>query len=111
MLNHSLFIVNYKRKLHRANYVFIEFKTLMVSVLSPLLSLSFSLSLSLPFSLSLSLFLPLSQKHKVDLFYKLRHVMNELIDLRRQMLSGHLTQDQIRDVKRHVTVRLDWGNE
>ncbi|KAM6981344.1 dedicator of cytokinesis protein 3 isoform 2-T2 [Aplochiton taeniatus] len=50
-------------------------------------------------------------KHKVDLFYKLRHVMNELIDLRRQMLSGHLTQDQSRDVKRHVTVRLDWGNE
>uniref|UniRef100_A0A8B9KHR8 Dedicator of cytokinesis 3 n=1 Tax=Astyanax mexicanus TaxID=7994 RepID=A0A8B9KHR8_ASTMX len=42
-------------------------------------------------------------KHKVDLFYKLRHVMNELIDLRRQMLSGHLTQDQIREVKRHVT--------
>ncbi|KAL4655684.1 dedicator of cytokinesis protein 3 isoform X1 [Arapaima gigas] len=50
-------------------------------------------------------------KHKVDLFYKLRHVMNELIDLRRQMLSGHLTHDQIRDVKRHITVRLDWGNE
>ncbi|KAJ8358997.1 hypothetical protein SKAU_G00155220, partial [Synaphobranchus kaupii] len=36
-------------------------------------------------------------KHKVDLFYKLRHVMNELTDLRRQMLSGHLTQDQVRD--------------
>ncbi|KAJ8260317.1 hypothetical protein GJAV_G00179580 [Gymnothorax javanicus] len=52
-----------------------------------------------------------SQKHKVDLFYKLRHVMNELVDLRRQMLSGHLTQDQVREVKRHVTVRLDWGNE
>ncbi|XP_066526497.1 dedicator of cytokinesis protein 3 isoform X5 [Hoplias malabaricus] len=50
-------------------------------------------------------------KHKVDLFYKLRHVMNELIDLRRQILSGHLTQDQVREVKRHVTVRLDWGNE
>ncbi|MGH0154960.1 UNVERIFIED_CONTAM: hypothetical protein FKN15_051224, partial [Acipenser sinensis] len=48
---------------------------------------------------------------KVDLFYKLRHVMNELFDLRRQLLSGHLTQDQIRDVKRHITVRLDWGNE
>lgn len=52
-----------------------------------------------------------SQKHKVDLFYKLRHVMNELIDLRRQLLSGHLTQDQVREVKRHITVRLDWGNE
>nr|XP_060483924.1 dedicator of cytokinesis protein 3 [Panthera onca] len=51
------------------------------------------------------------QKHKVDLFYKLRHVMNELIDLRRQLLSGHLTQDQVREVKRHITVRLDWGNE
>uniref|UniRef100_A0A3Q2QWG8 Dedicator of cytokinesis 3 n=1 Tax=Fundulus heteroclitus TaxID=8078 RepID=A0A3Q2QWG8_FUNHE len=51
------------------------------------------------------------QKHKVDLFYKVRHVMMELIDLRRQLLSGHLTQDQSRDVKRHITVRLDWGNE
>ncbi|XP_039858239.1 dedicator of cytokinesis protein 3 isoform X1 [Simochromis diagramma] len=50
-------------------------------------------------------------KHKVDLFYKVRHVMMELIDLRRQLLSGHLTQDQSRDVKRHITVRLDWGNE
>uniref|UniRef100_A0A673JJY1 Dedicator of cytokinesis protein 3-like n=1 Tax=Sinocyclocheilus rhinocerous TaxID=307959 RepID=A0A673JJY1_9TELE len=50
-------------------------------------------------------------KHKVDLFYKLRHVMSELIDLRRQLLSGHLTQDQVRQVKRHITVRLDWGNE
>ncbi|XP_034021811.1 dedicator of cytokinesis protein 3-like [Thalassophryne amazonica] len=50
-------------------------------------------------------------KHKVDLFYKVRHVMMELIDLRRQLLSGHLTQDQSREVKRHVTVRVDWGNE
>uniref|UniRef100_A0A672QAL3 Dedicator of cytokinesis 3 n=1 Tax=Sinocyclocheilus grahami TaxID=75366 RepID=A0A672QAL3_SINGR len=50
-------------------------------------------------------------KHKVDLFYKLRHVMSELIDLRRQLLSGHLTQDQVREVKRHITVRLDWGND
>ncbi len=57
------------------------------------------------------LFLFSLQKHKVDLFYKLRHVMNELIDLRRQLLSGHLTQDQVREVKRHITVRLDWGNE
>uniref|UniRef100_A0A3Q4GUY2 Dedicator of cytokinesis 3 n=1 Tax=Neolamprologus brichardi TaxID=32507 RepID=A0A3Q4GUY2_NEOBR len=48
---------------------------------------------------------------QVDLFYKVRHVMMELIDLRRQLLSGHLTQDQSRDVKRHITVRLDWGNE
>ncbi|XP_043933928.1 dedicator of cytokinesis protein 3 [Protopterus annectens] len=50
-------------------------------------------------------------KHKVDLFYKIRYVMNELIDLRRQLLSSRLTQDQIREVRRHITVRLDWGNE
>uniref|UniRef100_A0A7N6AAR4 Dedicator of cytokinesis 3 n=1 Tax=Anabas testudineus TaxID=64144 RepID=A0A7N6AAR4_ANATE len=58
-----------------------------------------------------SLWKQLYVKHKVDLFYKVRHVMVELIDLRRQLLSGHLTQDQSRDVKRHITVRLDWGNE
>ncbi|XP_070405641.1 dedicator of cytokinesis protein 3 isoform X4 [Nothobranchius furzeri] len=58
-----------------------------------------------------SLWKQLYVKHKVDLFYKVRHVMMELIDLRRQLLSGHLTQDQSRDVKRHITVRLDWGNE
>ncbi|XP_066206559.1 dedicator of cytokinesis protein 3 isoform X5 [Saccopteryx leptura] len=58
-----------------------------------------------------SLWKQLYVKHRVDLFYKLRHVMNELIDLRRQLLSGHLTQDQVREVKRHITVRLDWGNE
>uniref|UniRef100_A0A8C6PQR3 Dedicator of cytokinesis 3 n=1 Tax=Nothobranchius furzeri TaxID=105023 RepID=A0A8C6PQR3_NOTFU len=50
-------------------------------------------------------------KHKVDLFHKLRHVMNELIDLRRQLIQGHLSQDQTREIKRHITVRLDWGNE
>uniref|UniRef100_A0A8D3CZJ6 Dedicator of cytokinesis 3 n=1 Tax=Scophthalmus maximus TaxID=52904 RepID=A0A8D3CZJ6_SCOMX len=50
-------------------------------------------------------------KHKVDLFHKLRHVMNELIDLRRQLIQGHLAQDQTREIKRHITVRLDWGNE
>ncbi|XP_073447730.1 dedicator of cytokinesis protein 3 isoform X6 [Aquarana catesbeiana] len=58
-----------------------------------------------------SLWKQLYVKHKVDLFYKLRHVMNEVIDLRRQLQSGHLTQDQVREVKRHLTVRLDWGNE
>lgn len=37
--------------------------------------------------------------------------MNELIDLRRQLIQGHLAQDQTREIKRHITVRLDWGNE
>lgn len=37
--------------------------------------------------------------------------MNEILDLRRQVLVGHLTQDRMKDVKRHITARLDWGNE
>uniref|UniRef100_S4RIE1 Dedicator of cytokinesis N-terminal domain-containing protein n=1 Tax=Petromyzon marinus TaxID=7757 RepID=S4RIE1_PETMA len=48
---------------------------------------------------------------RLELFYKLRHVMHELLDLRRQIISGHLTLDQVREVKRLITVRLDWGNE
>uniref|UniRef100_A0AAR2LPT8 Dedicator of cytokinesis 3 n=1 Tax=Pygocentrus nattereri TaxID=42514 RepID=A0AAR2LPT8_PYGNA len=47
----------------------------------------------------------------LELFQKLRHVMNELMDLRRQLISGHMTQEQSREVKRHITLRLDWGNE
>lgn len=37
--------------------------------------------------------------------------MNEILDLRRQVLVGHLTHDRMRDVKQHITARLDWGNE
>ncbi|KAJ8245663.1 hypothetical protein GJAV_G00273130 [Gymnothorax javanicus] len=46
-----------------------------------------------------------------DLFHRLWHVMNEVLDLRRQVLVGHLTQDRMKDVKQHITARLDWGNE
>ena len=55
-------------------------------------------------------FLPL-QKSEGDLFHRLWHVMNEILDLRRQVLVGHLTHDRMRDVKQHITARLDWGNE
>ncbi|XP_078272813.1 dedicator of cytokinesis protein 4-like isoform X4 [Rhinoraja longicauda] len=50
-------------------------------------------------------------KNEGDLFHRLRHVMNELLDLRQQVLVGHLTHDRMKDVKRHLTARLDWGNE
>ncbi|XP_038636091.1 dedicator of cytokinesis protein 4 isoform X1 [Scyliorhinus canicula] len=50
-------------------------------------------------------------KNEGDLFHRLWHVMNELLDLRRQVLVGHLTHDRMKDVKRHITARLDWGNE
>uniref|UniRef100_A0A3Q4FYX5 Dedicator of cytokinesis 4b n=1 Tax=Neolamprologus brichardi TaxID=32507 RepID=A0A3Q4FYX5_NEOBR len=50
-------------------------------------------------------------KNEGDLFHRLWHVMNEILDLRRQVLVGHLTHDRLRDVKQHITARLDWGNE
>lgn len=62
-------------------------------------------------SLSPSHFAPLRQKNEGDLFHRLWHVMNEILDLRRQVLVGHLTHDRMRDVKQHITARLDWGNE
>uniref|UniRef100_A0A6I8SKC6 Dedicator of cytokinesis protein 4 n=1 Tax=Xenopus tropicalis TaxID=8364 RepID=A0A6I8SKC6_XENTR len=50
-------------------------------------------------------------KNEGDLFHRLGHIMNEILDLRRQVLLGHLTHDRMKDVKRHITARLDWGNE
>ncbi|XP_029471470.1 dedicator of cytokinesis protein 4 isoform X3 [Rhinatrema bivittatum] len=50
-------------------------------------------------------------KNEGDLFHRLWHIMNEILDLRRQVLVGHLTHDRMKDVKRHITARLDWGNE
>lgn len=55
--------------------------------------------------------LHLPQKNEGDLFHRLWHVMNEILDLRRQVLVGHLTHDRMKDVKQHITARLDWGNE
>uniref|UniRef100_A0A8D0ACU9 Dedicator of cytokinesis 4b n=1 Tax=Sander lucioperca TaxID=283035 RepID=A0A8D0ACU9_SANLU len=42
-------------------------------------------------------------KNEGDLFHRLWHVMNEILDLRRQVLVGHLTHDRMRDVKQHIT--------
>ncbi|XP_061642302.1 dedicator of cytokinesis protein 3-like isoform X2 [Phyllopteryx taeniolatus] len=59
-----------------------------------------------------SLWKQLYVRHKVDLFFKVAHVMSELMELRKQLTAAsQLTQQQKRDVKRHVTARLDWGNE
>ncbi|CAB1345727.1 unnamed protein product [Coregonus sp. 'balchen'] len=54
---------------------------------------------------------PNVKKNEGDLFHRLWHVMNEILDLRRQVLVGHLTNDRMKDVKQHITARLDWGNE
>ncbi|XP_039296231.1 LOW QUALITY PROTEIN: dedicator of cytokinesis protein 3 [Nilaparvata lugens] len=43
-------------------------------------------------------------------FDTLRNVMGELVEWRRQLLLGTLTQDQIRELKMKITGKIDWGN-
>ena len=51
------------------------------------------------------------QTNEVMWFTELRKVMLELIDLRRQVLSGQLTQEPAREVKIQITNHIDWGNQ
>ena len=55
-------------------------------------------------------FLLLKQRetHKFETF---RNVMNELFSLRRQLIGGTLTQDQIKELKLIITTKIDWGNK
>ncbi|KAG5273390.1 hypothetical protein AALO_G00150830 [Alosa alosa] len=50
-------------------------------------------------------------RNEGDLFHRLWHVMNEILELRQQVLVGHLTHDSMSNIKQHITARLDWGNE
>ncbi|XP_026880343.2 dedicator of cytokinesis protein 4 isoform X2 [Electrophorus electricus] len=50
-------------------------------------------------------------KNDGELFHRLWHVMTEILELRQQVLLGHLTHDRMTDIKQHVIARLDWGNE
>ncbi|KDR16623.1 Dedicator of cytokinesis protein 3, partial [Zootermopsis nevadensis] len=43
-------------------------------------------------------------------FSTLWKVMRELLDWRRQLLTGTLTQDQMRELKLKITSKIDWGN-
>ncbi|KTG32872.1 hypothetical protein cypCar_00003947 [Cyprinus carpio] len=53
----------------------------------------------------------LYMRNEGDLFHRLWHVMNEILELRQQVLVGHLTHDRLSDIKQHITARLDWGND
>uniref|UniRef100_UPI00358F211C dedicator of cytokinesis protein 3-like n=1 Tax=Myxine glutinosa TaxID=7769 RepID=UPI00358F211C len=48
---------------------------------------------------------------RLDLFLKLRHAMVELLDLRRQLMAQHLSQEQVLEIKRLAAMRLNWGNQ
>ncbi|XP_014256869.1 dedicator of cytokinesis protein 3 isoform X2 [Cimex lectularius] len=43
-------------------------------------------------------------------FTTLRKVMRELVDWRRELLTGTLTHDQMREMRLNVTSKIDWGN-
>ena len=43
-------------------------------------------------------------------FQAVSNVMPELIKCRHQLMTGTLTQDQIRDLKLKVITKIDWGN-
>ena len=45
--------------------------------------------------------------HEVSSLWK---VMHELLDWRRQLVTGTLTQDQTRELRVKVTAKIDWGN-
>ncbi|GAB6029592.1 hypothetical protein CHUAL_005335 [Chamberlinius hualienensis] len=49
-------------------------------------------------------------KQQVGLFGMVRQVMRELIEWRKQLLCGTLTQDQIRDLRAKVSAKIDYGN-
>ncbi len=50
------------------------------------------------------------QRQQVGLFNTLRLVMRELIEWRKQLICGTLTQDQIRELKAKTIAKIDWGN-
>ena len=46
-----------------------------------------------------------------DLFMNLRDVMLDLVELRRELLTHTLTQDQVDDIKSSIVSKIDWGNK
>lgn len=50
------------------------------------------------------------QERETYKFQTVRKVMRDLVDWRRQLLTGTLTQDQTRELKLKVTAKIDWGN-
>ncbi|XP_076362645.1 dedicator of cytokinesis protein 3-like isoform X4 [Tachypleus tridentatus] len=49
-------------------------------------------------------------RRELTLVSQLQGVMWDLMEWRRQIIAGTLTQDQIREVKIKITAKIDWGN-
>uniref|UniRef100_A0A8C3SCQ9 Dedicator of cytokinesis 1 n=1 Tax=Chelydra serpentina TaxID=8475 RepID=A0A8C3SCQ9_CHESE len=45
-----------------------------------------------------------------DMFHSVRHMIYDLIEWRSQILSGTLPQDELKEMKKKVTAKIDYGN-
>eukprot|EP00794_Sanderia_malayensis_P005649 gene5649-6345_t len=50
-------------------------------------------------------------KREVELFHNVRQLMMELMNWRRQIISGTLTADQVQQLKIQIANRIDYGNK
>lgn len=44
------------------------------------------------------------------MFHSVRHMIYDLIEWRSQILSGTLPQDELKELKKKVTAKIDYGN-
>uniref|UniRef100_A0A8C3SI77 Dedicator of cytokinesis 1 n=1 Tax=Chelydra serpentina TaxID=8475 RepID=A0A8C3SI77_CHESE len=47
---------------------------------------------------------------KIHMFHSVRHMIYDLIEWRSQILSGTLPQDELKEMKKKVTAKIDYGN-
>lgn len=61
-------------------------------------------------SLTVGLLPPLIQQDNREMFRSVRHMIYDLIEWRSQILSGTLPQDELKELKKKVTAKIDYGN-
>ncbi|RWS11389.1 dedicator of cytokinesis protein 3-like isoform X2, partial [Dinothrombium tinctorium] len=49
-------------------------------------------------------------KRRVELFERIHSTMTDLIEMRKQLITGTLTVDQIKELRLRITTKIDWGN-
>lgn len=54
-------------------------------------------------------FSPVQQDNR-EMFRSVRHMIYDLIEWRSQILSGTLPQDELKELKKKVTAKIDYGN-
>uniref|UniRef100_A0A8B9D614 Dedicator of cytokinesis 1 n=1 Tax=Anser cygnoides TaxID=8845 RepID=A0A8B9D614_ANSCY len=55
-------------------------------------------------------FFPSKQQDNREMFRSVRHMIYDLIEWRSQILSGTLPQDELKELKKKVTAKIDYGN-